>query len=42
MVFSMFEVFYTWVWGFVPGVLVGIALAIFVARIENVKLGGDK
>lgn len=40
MTFTMFEVFFTWVWGFAPGVLVGIALAIFVARIENAKLGG--
>lgn len=42
MAFDMAEVFFTWVWGFIPGVLVGMALAILVARIENTKLGGDQ
>lgn len=42
MTFDMAEVFFIWMWGFIPGALVGVALAILVARIENTKLGGDK
>ena len=40
MSFDMYDIFFTWVWGFLPGVMVGIALAILVARIERVKVGG--
>lgn len=42
MTFDMTEIFFLWVWGLLSGLPIGVALAIFIARIENVKLGGGR
>lgn len=42
MITTMYGVFVVWTWGLVSGVVIGAAIAILVARIENIRLGSKK